>query len=74
MKKKKLTLDVIRVKSFTAIIPDGEQKTAKGGAAMIDDRIHGGKGSWTEVKSGKESVVGLPQTIISNNGHSTFRR
>jgi len=74
MKNKKLTLDTIRVKSFTAILPDGEQRTAKGGAAMIDDRIHGSKGSWTEVKSGKESVSSLPQIIISKDGYSLLRR
>jgi len=73
MKKKKLTLDTIRVKSFTAILPDGAQRTAKGGAAMIDDRIHKGKGSWTEVKSGKESIVGLPQIIVSKNRYSSLR-
>jgi len=56
MKKKKLQLSTIKVKSFTAILPTEQQRTAKGGAAMIDNRIRNGKGSWTEVKSGKESV------------------
>jgi len=55
MKKEKLQLSTIKVKSFTAILPTEQQRTAKGGAAMIDDRIRNGKGTWTEVKSGKES-------------------
>ncbi len=55
MKKKKLQLGTIKVKSFTAILPTEQQRTAKGGAAMIDDRIRNGKGTWTEVKSGKAS-------------------
>lgn len=57
MKKEKLRLNTIKVKSFTAILPTDQQRTAKGGAAMIDDRIRNGKGSWTEVKSGKESFT-----------------
>jgi hypothetical protein len=57
MKKEKLRLNTIKVKSFTAILPTDQQRTAKGGAAMIDDRIRNGKGSWTEVKSGKESLT-----------------
>lgn len=56
MKKKKLQLNTIKVKSFTAILPTEQQRTAKGGAMIIDDRIRGGKGTWTEVKSGKESI------------------
>ena len=56
MKKKKLQLSTIKVKSFTAILPTEQQRTAKGGAAMIDFKIRSGKGSWTEVKSGKESI------------------
>ncbi len=56
MKKKKLQLSTIKVKSFTAILPTEQQRTAKGGAAIIDDRIRNGKGSWTEVKSGKSSI------------------
>ena len=59
MKKKKLQLSTIKVKSFTAILPTEQQRTAKGGAAAaIDDRIRNGKGTWTEVKSGKESISG----------------
>ncbi len=56
MKKKKLQLNTIKVKSFTAILPTEQQRTAKGGAMMGVDRVRNGKGSWTEVKSGKESV------------------
>lgn len=59
MKKKKLQLSTIKVKSFTAIMPTEHQRTAKGGAAMIDNKIRTGKGSWTEVKSGRESVSSI---------------
>ena len=59
MKKEKLQLSTIKVKSFTAILPTEQQRTAKGGAAMIDDRIRNGKGTWTEVKSGKESLSSI---------------
>ena len=59
MKKEKLQLSTIKVKSFTAILPNEQQRTAKGGAAMIDDRIRNGKGTWTEVKSGKESLSSI---------------
>lgn len=59
MKKKKLQLNTIKVKSFTAILPTEQQRTAKGGAVSIDYRVRNGKGSWTEVKSGKESVSSI---------------
>lgn len=59
MKKKKLQLSTIKVKSFTAILPTEQQRTAKGGAAAIIDKIRNGKGTWTEVKSGKESVSSI---------------
>ncbi len=58
MKKKKLQLSTIKVKSFTAILPTEQQRTAKGGAMTIG-RVRNGKGSWTEVKSGKETVSSI---------------
>jgi len=59
MKKKKLQLSTIKVKSFTAILPTEEQRTAKGGKMTSFDRVRNGKGSWTEVKSGKESLTSI---------------
>jgi len=58
MKKEKLKLSTIKVKSFTAILPTEQQRTAKGGAMGVD-RVRNGKGSWTEVKSGKESLSSI---------------
>lgn len=57
MKKKKLKLSEIKIKSFTAILPKAKQRTAKGGAAIINNRVVNGQGSWTEIKSGKDSIA-----------------
>ena len=73
MKKKKLQLSTIKVKTFTAILPTEGQRTAKGGAAMIDNRIRNGKGSWTEVKSGKESTFSIIQDTRFENGDYLLR-
>ncbi len=71
MKKKKLQLNTIKVKSFTAIMPTEQQRTAKGGAAaLINYKIRTGKGSWTEVKSGRESISdAIQDTRLEKGDH-----
>jgi len=56
MKKKKLQLSEIKIKSFTTLIPVQNQRTAKGGQMHAQNRVAFGQGSWTEIKSGKESI------------------